>query len=31
MQLDVVKVITESSAASLGFWQKLSDTDMQIT
>ena len=30
MQLNVVKAITESSAISLGFWRKPSDTDMQI-
>ena len=31
MQLNVVKAITESSAVSLSFWQKPSDTDMQTT
>ena len=29
MQLNVVKAITESSAVSLGFWRKPSDTNMQ--
>ena len=31
MHLNVVKAIAESSAASLGFWRKPSDTDMQTT
>ena len=31
MQLNVIKTITESSAVSLGFWRKPSDTDMQTT
>ena len=31
MHLNVVKAITESSAVSLGFWRKPSDTDMQTT
>ena len=31
MQLNVVKAITESSAVSLDFWRKPSDTDMQTT
>ena len=31
MQLNVVKAIAESSAVSLGFWQKPSDADMQST
>ena len=31
MQLNVVKAITESSAVSLCFWRKPSDTDMQTT
>ena len=31
MQLNVLNAIAESSAVSLGFWQKPSDTDMQVT
>ena len=31
MHLNVVKAITESSAVSLSFWRKPSDTDMQTT
>ena len=31
MHLNVVKAITESSAVSLGFWRKPSDTNMQTT
>ena len=31
MHLNVVKAITESSAVSLGFWWKTSDTDVQTT
>ena len=31
MHLNFVKAITESSAVLLGFWRKLSDTDMQTT
>ena len=31
MHLNVVYAVTESSAVSLGFWRKPSDTDMQDT
>ena len=31
MHLNVVKAITDSSAVSLGFWRKPSDTDIQTT